>query len=121
MKILTTLLILVFMSSLAGAIVSSDRSISTPLEWYMTENGTWGDIRTKYDKDTQKYILGYWDVPGLKIPTSVQLEVIINEYEQYLIDQAAEKGASKQKTLQKLNMTDEQLKELKEALELTNG
>ena len=113
MKALAILLIICF----AGSAGASVRPAGIALEWYLEDQGASGTVRTKYTGG--EYVIFEWVVPGLAQPTPLQLETIINDYEQSLVDKQAEKVASKGKTKIKLGLTDKQLEELKQALEIT--
>lgn len=121
MKAIAILLVALFMfGGVAQALVESPTPCSSALEWYMKDNGTWGTVGTRHNKNTGKYYISDWSVPGLAMPADdAALAVIQADYQQSLVDKQAEKQAAKDKTKTKLGMNDKQLEELKQALEIT--
>ena len=116
MKKLIVLLIIVMLSTNAYA---SLRPCAYAIEWWLRDQNKWegSDIRTKMEGDD--HVIGYWSANGVPEPTPAELEDIIDDYEQYLADLEQEKIDSKNKTKQKLSLTDKQLEELKQALSIT--
>ena len=120
MKTIATILTILLIASSAFA-SSNPNPIALPLQHYLEDLGQFkgADVRTTYNKNTNEYELTYWDANGVATPTDGDLVTIVADYDQYLIDQADEKLDSKNKTKTKLGMSDKQLEELKQALEIT--
>ena len=111
-------LAILFILSLTLNAYAATRPIALPLEHYLRDLDKFdgADIRTKMQGS--EYVIGYWDANGVAKPNAGELETIIDDYEQYLIDQAQLVEDDKVKTKSKLGMTDKQFEELQRALGL---
>ena len=121
MKIFIILIMIVLFSTQAYGLNMSTRPCANALAWYLKDMGKLdgATLNTTYDTTYNQYKITAWVVAGVAEPTGQDLEDIIDDYEQYLIDEAAEKVQDKDKTKTKLGMSDKQLEELKRALEIT--
>ena len=111
-------LAILFILSLTLNAYAATRPIALPLEHYLRDLNKFegADVRTKMQGS--EYVIGYWDANGVAKPNAGELETIIDDYEQYLIDQAQLVEDDKVKTKSKLGMTDKQFEELQRALGL---
>ena len=116
MKTIITFILLLLISTTAFAFT---KPISAALEWWLKEQGAWEGAKVITKSEGNEYVLGYWKVTGVPRPTDPEIQVILDDYEQYLSDKQIEKKEAKDKTKQKLGMNDKQLEELKQALEIT--
>lgn|SRR3990167_3765634 len=66
---------------------STKRPSALAIEWWLREQDKFEGVKinTKQLPDG-KYDVTNWEVIGIQKPTDVELEVIINDYEQYLKD-----------------------------------
>ena len=89
------------------------------LEWWLRKQDKFTGAKvctSETSEGSNEFEITLWEVEGVLKPSDTEIVKIIEEYEAAMIDKTEDKEAKRQSLLNKLGLTDEEGKELKELL-----
>lgn len=95
------------------------RPSAQALEWWLRKQGKFDNVTVRteeIEEGTNRFKITAWEVPGIKKPTDQEVEQIIDEFESSKTLKASKMNTDKQTILQKLGLTEDEFKTLKELL-----
>ena len=92
----------------------STKFCAIALEWWLKSLGKFDGsvINTEQISNTDQFKITHWEVNDVLKPTDLEINTIIDDYNQYLIQDKLDKKNKKDAILNKLKITEDELKDL---------